>query len=279
MMTNEEKFLVICITGVVILAIIGVTIKILEIIQLRETKRLKHEMEEAFFDSGIATKLGDEFQSLFGRRDIYRSFPCSRQLAVNFYDFERHLNYLQKYFGLTVNDETLFHLKKCTELLTKLDELVVSNPEWEQFGNTLYPKFTMYYQSSTGRSSFSTDYVFNSQTIGVLYSQVEEFLYKRSSRKIQRSLMTPELRQQILRRDNWTCQQCGNSIYREPNLLLEVDHIIPISKGGKTVPSNLQTLCWKCNRSKSDNIQMPFVRNFREDKANQAVCFPDEINL
>ena len=40
----------------------------------------------------------------------------------------------------------------------------------------------------------------------------------------------------------------------EPNLLLEIDHIIPVSKGGLTEESNLQTLCWKCNRSKSDKI-------------------------
>ncbi|WP_294755493.1 HNH endonuclease signature motif containing protein, partial [uncultured Ruminococcus sp.] len=36
----------------------------------------------------------------------------------------------------------------------------------------------------------------------------------------------------------------------EPNLLLEVDHIIPIAKGGKTEANNLQTLCWRCNREK-----------------------------
>lgn len=48
-MTNEGKFLIICAAGVVILAIIGISLKILEIIQLRETKMLKHEMEEAFF--------------------------------------------------------------------------------------------------------------------------------------------------------------------------------------------------------------------------------------
>ena len=42
--------------------------------------------------------------------------------------------------------------------------------------------------------------------------------------------------------------------YAEPNLLLEIDHIIPVSKGGLTEESNLQTLCWKCNRSKSDKI-------------------------
>ena len=33
---------------------------------------------------------------------------------------------------------------------------------------------------------------------------------------------------------------------------LHVDHIISISKCGKTVPSNLQVLCSKCNGSKSN---------------------------
>ena len=60
------------------------------------------------------------------------------------------------------------------------------------------------------------------------------------------------LRQYILYRDNYTCQCCGNSKQKEPNLLLEVDHIKPVSKWGQSVPQNLQTLCWKCNRSKSN---------------------------
>ena len=41
---------------------------------------------------------------------------------------------------------------------------------------------------------------------------------------------------------------------KEPNLLLEIDHIIPVAKGGLTEESNLQTLCWKCNRAKSDKL-------------------------
>ena len=73
-------------------------------------------------------------------------------------------------------------------------------------------------------------------------------------KKLERRKMTLELREAILRRDNWTCQCCGNSVFKEPNLALEVDHIIPVSKGGKTEPNNLQTLCWRCNRRKSDNI-------------------------
>lgn len=72
--------------------------------------------------------------------------------------------------------------------------------------------------------------------------------------KEQRALMTNKLREFIKERDNFTCCNCGNSIHTEPNLLLEIDHIIPVSKGGYTVEENLQTLCWKCNRLKSNKI-------------------------
>ena len=35
-------------------------------------------------------------------------------------------------------------------------------------------------------------------------------------------------------------------------ILLEVDHIVPVSKWGQSTPENLQTLSWKCNRSKGN---------------------------
>ena len=73
--------------------------------------------------------------------------------------------------------------------------------------------------------------------------------------RIERNKMTPKLRKKILERDNYTCQKCGLSRFDEPNLNLHVDHIIPIAKGGKTVESNLQCLCWKCNLKKGDKIE------------------------
>ena len=56
----------------------------------------------------------------------------------------------------------------------------------------------------------------------------------------------------ILKRDDFKCQKCG--ISAKDGAKLHVDHIIPVSKGGKTTMDNLQTLCWKCNRSKSDKL-------------------------
>ncbi|CAN1209378.1 HNH endonuclease [Tumidithrix helvetica PCC 7403] len=55
----------------------------------------------------------------------------------------------------------------------------------------------------------------------------------------------------VLARDQWKCLSCGRSA-REDGVLLEVDHIIPRSKGGSDEMSNLQTLCKKCNIGKSN---------------------------
>lgn len=64
----------------------------------------------------------------------------------------------------------------------------------------------------------------------------------------QRRLMTPALRRQIMERDDYTCQICGK---RMPDQVgLHIDHIVPVAKGGKTVPSNLQVLCSRCNGRK-----------------------------
>jgi len=87
-----------------------------------------------------------------------------------------------------------------------------------------------------------------------LIKMLESKLTMKAFAQEQRAMMTKKLREFIKKRDNFTCCNCGNSTHAEPNLLLEIDHIIPISKGGCTAEENLQTLCWKCNRSKSDKI-------------------------
>lgn len=83
-----------------------------------------------------------------------------------------------------------------------------------------------------------------------IINKLQNKIDNNSFSKEQRQLMTSTLRKKIKERDNYTCCHCGNSIWKEPNLLLEIDHIVPIANGGCTVENNLQTLCWVCNRHK-----------------------------
>lgn len=60
------------------------------------------------------------------------------------------------------------------------------------------------------------------------------------------------LRVKVLSRDNFRCVFCGKSPATDIGTKLNVDHIIPFSKGGTNSLENLQTLCEKCNIGKSD---------------------------
>lgn len=55
----------------------------------------------------------------------------------------------------------------------------------------------------------------------------------------------------IFKRDSFTCIYCGKSSI-EDNVKLHVEHIIPISKGGKTELKNLITSCSDCNSCKNE---------------------------
>jgi hypothetical protein len=57
-----------------------------------------------------------------------------------------------------------------------------------------------------------------------------------------------EVQDAVWRRDGGRCVKCGSQEH------LEFDHIIPLSKGGSNTVRNLQLLCQKCNREKSNHI-------------------------
>lgn len=68
-----------------------------------------------------------------------------------------------------------------------------------------------------------------------------------SSRK--RKSTGKRLRFEIFKRDGFTCQYCGA---QPPDVVLVVDHIHPVSKGGDNDPLNLITSCEPCNQGKAD---------------------------
>lgn len=78
------------------------------------------------------------------------------------------------------------------------------------------------------------------------------FVHSQSTKsRKRRKELTHKQRMMILERDGFTCQYCGR---KAPDVALEVDHVIPVSKGGNNKPNNLVTACHECNSGKRAHI-------------------------
>lgn len=95
------------------------------------------------------------------------------------------------------------------------------------------------YCPNCGRVLGKVDYMF------CPYCQSQ--LHQREGRKP----IPGHLRHKVFQRDGYRCVECGAT---NKETTLEIDHIIPVSKGGTNDMSNLQTLCKACNRAKSATI-------------------------
>lgn len=126
--------------------------------------------------------------------------------------------------------------------------------EETDFTTVYFPRYVFKYISSGGNASTQCDVILDIDNLNRFIEYLSSRIRFSKSVAGQRALMTSKLRQSIKERDNYTCMQCGASVEQEPHLLLEIDHIIPVSKGGLTTESNLQTLCWRCNRTKGSRI-------------------------
>lgn len=211
-------------------------------------------------------------------------YNCSRNVCDN--ARKQPFKYICKYFGIEENEKSLIRFEEVLnnfetaeqgkKLLKKEKESILNNISNDipflikrfskkrlerelgfksvDFSTMYFPKYIFKYISSGGNASMNCDIVMDIDNLNRFVNYLAEKVKFKKSAAGQRALMTSSLRQKILQRDGYICQKCGNSTDKEPNLLLEIDHVIPISKGGLTTEENLQVLCWKCNRSKGQKI-------------------------
>ena len=85
--------------------------------------------------------------------------------------------------------------------------------------------------------------------------------------RVERGKVTNRLRFSIYERDCYQCQKCGRKASN-----LEIDHIIPISKGGKSEYHNLQTLCHHCNFEKSNKMDFSDLKNSQKESGFLHFC-------
>lgn len=199
---------------------------------------------------------------------------------------DQPFKYLCKYFDINVSEETLSHLENAlNNYLAAYQGKILLEQERDRLMQTLtdplpslfyklsksrlakelgfepvrlfdidFQAYRFQYVSSGGNSSYEVSIILDMENLEKFIKYIGDKLRLKNSAKGQRALMTPQLREKIKKRDNNTCQRCWVSVKDEPNLLIEIDHITPISKGGATTEDNLQALCWRCNRTKGATL-------------------------
>ena len=80
---------------------------------------------------------------------------------------------------------------------------------------------------------------------------------------MKRKSISKKIRFEVYKRDKFTCQYCGQ---KAPDVVLEIDHIKPVAKGGDNSLLNLITSCFDCNRGKRD---IPLSENSVLEKQRQ----------
>lgn len=91
--------------------------------------------------------------------------------------------------------------------------------------------------------------------------------------RVERGKVSYKMRFSIFERDGYRCRKCGS------NYELEIDHIFPISKGGKSTYDNLQTLCHDCNSKKSNIIEAGVANPRTRQKQTKEICPNCGVNL
>lgn len=277
---------------IIIFFVISIFCGIVSFFVFKANYYIINHKDELFNNNHIAKVCKDMGSKLAVQRVTYfeyidemglnQTYSCSSSIVSNAEN--NPIKYLFKYSNLGYDKESLEKLEFCNDFLSNYYVFRENMKQLSTKVNSQLPLWVYYFSNSenipyiicdldkelkkmqksvfhfsyvspAGQSFRDYDIVITSDILKQLESEVMAKLNKKSYAKTQRNAMTNDLREAIKLRDNYTCCMCGNSVYSEPNLLLEVDHIVPVAKGGKTEAGNLQTLCWRCNRSKSDKVK------------------------
>lgn len=175
-------------------------------------------------------------------------------IQYGFDRFQQHYNYVEAW-----KEQCLHRISKSIFKKLRKRQFEACIDDKNMFHFVLIRQKTKYKQVNYCKTSYKVEmidkeYYYDFNYLSARYKKLQsidfECTLNEYNSKNQRKLMTKKLRKQIMKQDHYTCQLCGK--YMPDEVGLHIDHIIPISKGGKTVPSNLQVLCSKCNGRKSN---------------------------
>jgi hypothetical protein len=217
---------------------------------------------------------GLEFEAYEGKREKYCSKICDQKDASRRLNERKNESFLKKHQG------KFSQLKYCSCILC--DKIYFDRPRKVQDGfcsTQCHHKFKetykeFYYRWERGfaltglRVCPETKFLFRPTSTKQKYLNYEVCKAVRARKGVaKRRAMLRGVKSEVIdpfdvfEGAKWHCQACGKSTPKErrgtkEHDAPELDHIIPVSKGGAHVRENVQLLCKKCNAEKSD--KMPF---------------------
>lgn len=168
-------------------------------------------------------------------------------------DYNKEVKKLADYES---NNESKYSQKKFKKIENRVFNSLIHKKE-DFFINL---KLEVYYRSNGGNVNDSRHGKISFNELVNVYNEWQKGNKYEETKKQERKIMNDDIRYNVFKRDNYTCQLCG--LTAKDGVKLHVDHIIPVSKGGKTVMSNLQTLCDRCNNGKSNKTEEDFDNNY-----------------
>lgn len=191
------------------------------------------------------------YQLQFKRKEVLQQINKAKynnRLYKEYYEKVSNI----KCFECFDSDINKYNKQTLSKIEKKLFKQNLKHPDLEYFVNVV-----LYCSQINGRvykrktEGFPSDKV--QSLINRLNNKTGSFYNDReiwdSICRVERGRVSNKMRFAIYKRDGYRCRNCGRTNRFDD---LEIDHIKPIAKGGKSTFDNLQTLCKRCNKEKGD---------------------------
>jgi len=271
--TLEEQISVICfIISIPLYIIINHLLKIIKLKNEEKVKKIsiKYNKIVELNNKFEFKNLGEIKRTIIEREYSHKGFDRARANSIILYQIENNENNIRNFILDAYRNKKIYD--NYIEEYLKIDD-IVSNANLEQinFSRKKYNKIEnriikdilytenvyniainviVLYTTASGKNTYKKNRIVEYLELCDIYMQWRNGKKYYETSKRERKYLSDKMRYDVLKRDGFKCKKCG--VTSEDGAKLHVDHIVPVSRGGITTISNLQTLCDRCNLGKSD---------------------------
>lgn len=221
---------------------------------------MRHEYDNEHFYDDISPQDYLVYALVGIKENVKKAISDATDNQVRYVQYMEEVNQIQD-FNRYDTDCTDRRKKRLVALELQMYKKRIQSPtvSFELAVTLVLTKINGAYRSSKGAIFWANDLLSLIARIEQKKgNRYEDYQIWQSICRVERGKVTNRLRFEIYERDGNRCVMCG----RSGNL--EIDHIVPISKGGKSTLDNLQTLCHRCNTEKSNKVTFSSPQNHRQ---------------